>query len=191
MNFPATVKAQLTGERVRVDALVEFGFASGITRLWNGFGLLPTNDGKTWQGLGNMGRIDGLEQSINGTAPTQTFTLSGVDPTFAAIAKGEAAEYYRRPVTVFLQFFGDDWQPLDNPFAISLRHMERIKAKRTQTEEGFEYTISLTAETPFTTRRRPPFSYWTDRDQQLRYPGDRGLEEVAGIDGKEITFPDY
>lgn len=191
MDFSATIKAQLAGERVRVDALVEFSFVSQTIRLWNGSGTLPTADGKSWEGIAGIGRIDGLEQSVDGTAPEQTFTLSGVDARFAALAKGSADEYYRRPVAVYLQFFDDDWQTLDNPFAISLRHMERLKATRTQSDEGFVYTVSITAETPFTTRRRPPFSYYTDRDQQLRFPGDRGCEEVAGIDGKKIIWPDY
>ncbi|GAB5376469.1 MAG: hypothetical protein AcusKO_29310 [Acuticoccus sp.] len=191
MDFSEAIKAQLAGERVRVDALVEFSFLSDTVRLWNGFGTLKTSDDRNWEGIGGIGRIDGLEQSVDGTAPEQTFTLSGVDSRFAALAKGSADEYYRRPVSVFLQFFDDDWQTLDSPLAISLRHMERLKATRAQGDEGFVYTVSITAETPFTTRRRPPFSYYTDRDQQRRFPGDRGCEEIAGIEGKKIVFPDY
>lgn len=191
MDFSATIQAALGGEVVRMDALVEFDFLSETIRLWNGTGTLKTLDGKSWEGIAGLGDIDGLEQSVDGTAPEQTFTLSGVDARFAAVAKGDADEYFDRPVKVYLQFFDAGWQPLDDPFAVSLRRMQRIKAKRTDTEEGFVYSVSVMAETPFTTRRRPPFSYNTDRDQNRRFPGDRGFEEVAGIDGKKITFPDY
>lgn len=192
MNFSSAIAAQLAGRVVRVDALVEFRFASQTIRLWNRFGPLPTLDGKTWQGIAGIGQIEGLSQSINGVAPTQTFTVSGVDARFADLARGDRAEYYRLPVVTFLQFFDTtiegDWQPLDNPFAISLRQMDTVQLKRAQGDDGPVYTVSITAETPFTTRRRPAFGYLTDRDQQQRFPGDLGLNQVAGIDGKPITW---
>lgn len=192
MQFPSAIAAQLAGDTVRVDALVEFDFVSGKIRLWNGFGSLVTSDGKTWEGLAGLGSIDGLTQSYNGSAPAQTFTVSGVDERFAAKARGEQSEYYRRAVIVYLQFFDANWQTLDAPFAISLRQMDVIKASREETDDGPVFRVSITAETPFVTRRRPPFGYWTDRDQRQRHgESDVSLNRVAGIDGKNITFPDY
>ena len=188
MDFSATIAAQLAGTTVRVDALVEFQFVSQTIRLWNGLGDLQTSDGKTWQGIAGIGQIDGLSQAINGVAPTQTFSISGVDARFADIVRGDFAEYYRQPVVTVKQFFGEDWQTLDAPYAIAERQMENIQLKRTPGEEGPVYTVSVTAETPFITRRRPPFGFLTDRDQRARHPTDAGLDQVAGIDGKPITW---
>lgn len=188
MDFSSAIAAQLAGRVVRVDALVEFQFASQTIRLWNGFGSLPTLDGKVWQGIAGLGQIDGLSQALNGVAPTQTFTVSGVDARFASLAREDRAEYYRQPVVTYLQFFDEDWQPLDNPSSIALRQMDTIQLKRSQVDDGFVYSVSITAETPFTTRRRPAYGYLTDRDQQQRFPGDLGLNQVAGIDGKPITW---
>lgn len=190
-DFGQTINADLEGKRVRVAPLVKFDFVSGIIRLWNGVGRLDTQDGQSWQGIANMGDVGSLDQSYNGDAPSQTFRLSGVDADFANIARGNRDEYYRQPVTVYLQFFDEDWQTLDNPFAVTLREMQQLRASKQLTDGGEVYTVEITAETPFTIRRRPPSSYYTDRDQQLRYPGDRGCEYVANIDGKSITFPDY
>jgi hypothetical protein len=191
MNYSEAAKAQLSGHTVRMDVLVEFHFVSGIVRLWNGFGELKTNDGKTWLGTGNMGDISGLAQSLNGTAPPVTLSLSGVDSTFALKAKAEAEEYYNQPLVVYLQFFDEDWQCLDDPYGLTMARMANITSRMDDDGQDRTYTISITAETPFATRRRPPFGYLTDRDQQLRFPGDRGLERVAGIDNKNITFPAY
>lgn len=189
MQFSNAARVQLAGNLVRVDVLAELQFASGTIRLWNGFGPLQTLDGKSWQGTAAMGDISGLSQSLNGSAPPLTVSLSGVDSTFALKAKSEAAEYFNRPLVVYLQFFDEDWQCLDNPYGLTMARMTNITSKMEEGPDGKIYTVSLTAETPFAVRRRPKFGYLTDRDQQLRFPGDRGLERVAGIDNKNITWP--
>jgi hypothetical protein len=190
MNFPSAIKAQLEGRSVFMDALVEFQFASDIIRLWNGAGTLRTLDDREWEGLAGMGEISGFDQAIDGTAPLQTFALSGVDSRFAAVARGHSSEYYRLPALVFLQFFDEDWQPLDNPFAVTARQMQTLRATRSQDQNGFIYRVSVDAETPFTTRRRPRGSYYTDRDQKTRYPDDKGFEFMSTVE-LTIWFPDY
>src|SRR4051812_46079433 len=120
MQFSAAAKAQLAGELVRVDVLVEMQFVSGTIRLWNGFGPLKTLDAREWMGTAAMGDISGLSQSINGSAPPLSISLSGVDPAFAMKAKAEASEYYNRPLVVYLQFFNEAWQCLDNPYGLTM-----------------------------------------------------------------------
>lgn len=192
MDFSETIAAQIAGLRPRVDVLAEFRFLSETIFVWNGTGRLRTNDDKVWEGIGGLGSVEGLAQSINGTAPPQNFTVSGVDERFAERVRGEREEYYLQPVLTFLQFFDEAWQPLDNPLPWTFRQMTSMTLRRGAVENGVRrYTVSIAAETPFVTRGRPPYSFLTDRDQQLRFPGDRGLERVAGIDGHPVTFPDY
>lgn len=191
MLFPSAIATQLAGRTVRVDVLVELRFASGPIRVWNGFGRLETNDGFAWEGVAGLGGVSGLSQSIDGVAPPQSLTLSGVDQRFVTKANGERDEYMFRPVICYLQFFDDAWQPLDNPLPITFRQIVGMRVAREQASDGFAYAVTIEAETPFVTRKRPPYAYLNDRDQQLRFPGDRGLERVAGIDNKTVTFPDY
>lgn len=181
----------MAGQVVRCDVLAEFMFVSETIRLWNGFGDLPTLDGKTWQGIAGLGDISGLSQSYNGSAPPLSLSVSGVDARFAAKAKDEASEYFNRPIVIYLQFFTEDWQPLDNPYGLTMARMTNLTSQMKSGPEGKVYTVAVTAETPFAVRRRPPFGYYTDRDQQIRYPGDKGLSRVAGIDNRVIRFPDW
>lgn len=181
----------MEGHIVRCDVLAEFMFASETIRLWNGFGNLPTLDGKVWQGIAGLGDISGLSQSFNGSAPPLSLSVSGVDSRFAAKAKAEATEYFNRPIVVYLQFFDENWRPLDNPYGLTMARMTNLTSQMKNGENGKVYTVAITAETPFAVRRRPPFGYYTDRDQQIRYPGDLGLSRVAGIDNRVIRFPDW
>lgn len=190
MDFSSAISAQLNGKLVRCDALVEFDFADGKKRLWNGFGTLQTNDGKTWQGIGNLGKIGGLKQSLNGSATPLDLSVSGVDAAFAAQAKGDRDNWYMRPVIVYLQFFDDAWQPLDMPFAIVFSTMRQMTIDRQSTEDGMVYTVTIRSEGPFITRKRPRYGYYSDSDQQKRFAGDRGCERTSGIEQHVIIFPE-
>lgn len=191
MNFSAAAKAQIAGAVVRADFLVELGFLSEIIRIrQNSIGPTQTLDGKIWRGFGGLGSIGALTQPVNGSAPSLTMKLSGVEPDFANRARGERNEYYNRPVVIYIQFFDEDWQCLDNPYALAFARMTTLKSSMKTDDDGTKtYDVTLTADSPFSGRRRPAYSYWTDQDQQLRYPGDKGLERAATINNKLIKFP--
>lgn len=191
MDFPETIKAQLAGRTVRKTRLLEMDFVSGRIGLWNGFGKLRTKDGKEWLGLGGLGSISGISSSIGGKAPELVFTLSGVDETFAAKAKGEAVEYYNRAAIVFDQFFDEEWGLLDLPYATSFGLMRKLTSSREASEEGFVRTVSISAEGPFAGKRRARFAYLTPQDQRNRHEGDAFADDTPGIDTRPITFPDY
>ncbi|CZT36130.1 hypothetical protein [Rhizobium sp. 9140] len=190
MDFSAAIAAQIAGNRVYCDVLVEMDFVDGMRRLYNGFGPLTTNDGKTWEGIGGLGSVNGLRQSIDGKAEPVDLTVSGVDRHFAAQAKGSRANWYMRSVVVYLQFFGDDWQPLDMPLAVVLADMRTLEIKRVSTDDGMLYTVSIRSEGKFITRKRPRYGYYSDTDQQKRSPGDKGCERTRGIENHIIPFPD-
>ena len=190
MDFSATIRAQIEGRRVRRGRLVWLDFASAPMGVWNGFRSLRTLDGRRWLGARNIGRIEGLRQPINGATPEIKLTLSPVNEQVAALARAESAEYYNRAVTIFSQFFDDEWRPLDAPFAEAWGLMHSLIVSREEAENGWLRTVTLTAENPFaSTKRRPRNSYLTDRDQQQRHPGDMGLSQIAGIETKTIKFP--
>jgi hypothetical protein len=69
--------------------------------------------GHDWLGLRNLGGIEGLEEAADMSAQQMKFTLSGVDAATLALAIGEDRdEYVGRIVTVWLQFFDANWQPV-------------------------------------------------------------------------------
>ena len=193
MAFPETIAEHLAGRSVRMAGLAFFDFASGPVRAWEGFGRLRTQDSNEWIGAGGMGKIGEITAAINATAPEQTFTLSGIDAEFGPKALADYADYYNRLVFLYFQFFTPTWQCLDLPCAISWWRMRDLVPAKAVAEDGrgSVYSITLAAESVFGSRRRPRFGFYTDADQQRRYPGDRGCERVAGIQNKLVTFPDY
>lgn len=189
MTLSTTVAAAAAGRTVRVALLVEFDFADGVSRLHDGIGPVTTNDGRTFDGVGELGNVEGLEQALSGSAPQATFTLSGVSPAFIARAKDGADLVKGRIVSVMLQFMDVTTEAvLDTPVVVWTGIMNVMTY--TATGPG-QRSITVSAESPFSGRRRPAFALYTDRDQNARHPGDRGLEQVASLVNKTIRWPTY
>lgn len=199
--FPATIVQALGGGRVDYAMLVKFDFASGPMRVWSGNFTLRTLDGQTWQNIGSLGDVTGIEQAINGDAPMATFTLSGVDMDVVRKARDEyRTEVKGRLAIVYVQFFGtddaddpDNQQLLDNPFPIASFTMRRpsFSLARGQNGEADQASVSITGESIFALRSRPRSALYTDRDQQARFPGDKGFQYVGSLVSKVVTWPDF
>ena len=184
--FDAATLSALAQRTVRLSPLVFFDFVGDPRRYGFQSGPLRTADGQEWEGTGGVGSISGLATPIGTTAPVVTFQMSGVDARVAALARAASSTVKGRGVTVFLQVFTEDWGLLGSP--ISLWDGE-LDLMRYRAEGGGQYTVSVTAETAWTKRSKPPFGFLTDTDQKARFPGDRGLEQVSSLIGKTINWP--
>lgn len=193
-DFGSTINAYLAGRKVNMRPLVLFDFADGEQALWGGE-YDVTSGGKTWKGLGGIASMDGLDGAATLESSMMTFTLSGIEPegapvSFADIAKNsDRSNYVRRQVTVYLQFFDEDWQKLDSPQAVKAGIMGNMTMSRSRTANGFLRTVSLTANNIFYGRGVAPAAFYTDRDQQKRYSGDLGMQFIPTLQNKQIPVP--
>lgn len=195
--FPETIAMALGGGKVECANLVHFDFTSAPFRIWNGEGVLRTNDGAEWPGLGGWGGMRGIEQAVNGEAPEASFTLSTTDADVLRLAREEfEVECKGRLVRVLIQFFGVDdpadpgnQRPLDLPFPVWAGRI--LTPTFTIDADSGERTVTLSAESLFSLRSRPRHAMYTDRDQQRRFPGDMGFEFVPTLPNKVLTWPDF
>ena len=191
--FSNTIAAKLAGRTVGASLLTHMDFRETPRRWWMGFGTLRAG-GHDWLGIGNFISIDGLAQPMGTQAPKTTFTLSGVDTTIIQMARQASDRVKGRRCTVYVQFFDitpDDagnppWTPLDAPYAISSLTMDQMTYKA---EGPTDRTVTLTAESLWVNRKRPPYGLLTDRDQNARFPGDRGMEQLADLVNKVARWP--
>lgn len=185
---PDTIDAVLNKRTIRAALLATFEFATGTDRLWAGFGTKVMGDGYAYKGMGQFGSVDGLSSRNDLAAEVMTFKLSGVEPQFVTLAKQSSDDVKNRPCTVFIQFFDEAWRPLDQPIALRSAVMDQLQYEAVGVDQR---NITLTAEGLFAARGQAPFAYYTDRDQNARFAGDRGLEGVASLQYRVVTWPDY
>lgn len=186
----------LSASTVRCDFLVKFEFMASTLYAWNGNTDLLALDGNTYKPMFGFGNIDGLGLAGAGTASeTVTLSLDGLPGQALDIlshALAETADVNQQMVTISLQLFGEDWQPVGLPIPIFRGFMQPPKVTRgAMGEAGGTQSVSIVAENIFFGRARPAYGRYTDRDQQGRYPGDKFFGFVASLVFKTITYPDF
>jgi hypothetical protein len=190
--FNETVDAYVAKRSIAGSLLIFMDFKDAPRRWWPGFGDIVAG-GQTWQGTGELLSVEGLEQPQGTSAPQTTFTLSGVDAAIITLARQASDRVKNRRVIVYVQFFqaepeaGEEaWSNLDAPAAIWTGRMDQIRYAASGVGSR---SITVTAESLWVNRSRPAFGLFTDRDQNARFAGDRGLEQVSDLVSKSVRWP--
>jgi len=156
-----------------------------VVRLWLGFGDIQPGanvfdeDGETYRGLGELRALPAFNQLLNGVAERVDFTVSGVSGEILEIAQGDDAEQIQRKrVDVGYGFMDQRWAMLGGVHwaARYIADILVIEQNPAGPSEPIVRTVALSCGTRFTGRRRPSFAYFSDQDQQARFPGDRFCE---------------
>lgn len=176
-DISTTVSNALDDEVVKPFFAIDVDFSSGPLYVWSGYGNLDI-DGKTYLGAGDLIQISSLAETTEMEAKGATITMTGIPSSFISRAQNEP--YQGREVRVY---FGMTDSPSDyvEVFAGELDQMN--------IEEGPETaTVVVTAENVLIKLERPVVRRFSNSDQKSRYPNDKGLEFVAGLQDKDILW---
>jgi hypothetical protein len=172
----------VVADEVRPAFFVHLALDSGDVRVWNGAAEYEL-DGETFQGVGHLGGISPVEESTRVTARGIELSLSGIDSSMVSIALAE--RYRGRRVTIWLAFFDEDFALIADP----VQHFSGfLDTMSLQEDGGSTSTITITAESRLIDLERPRESRLTNEEQQRLYPGDLGLEYVAGLADKALPW---
>jgi hypothetical protein len=173
-----------------------------MVRLWLGFGdIMPGVNvydtvGAQYAGFGEIQHVPAFKQLINGTAERVEFTISGVDGDILSLASGGDAQQVKgKRAAVGFALMAPDWSLLG---AIkwcanyTAGYLGITQAVTDDPKNPVVRTLTLSCGTLLTSRRRPQYSYFTDQDQQARYPGDRFCERTPiYANGFWIPWPTF
>lgn len=175
-----------------------------VVALWLGVGSLKPgvnaydDPGIEYLGLGEVQDIPDLSQLINGRAERVEFSLSGVSGRVLEIASGGDAQQVKgKDVALGFVLFAQDWSQLGVVHWTANYVADFLgidQAEQEDPEQSPVRMLRLSCGTMMTGRRRPSFSYFTDKDQQARFAGDKFCERTpvygTGFNKTWPTFPD-
>ena len=194
-DIDPVIEIYSSGNRPNMTMLAYFDFqTSDPMALWPGeFDLVAGS--MTWKGTAKSGvlcNIDGLESAATLEASQFNVTLSGVEADLIAIAGDtDRGDYVGQMMGVYLLFCDAYWKPVADPLAIAAGFMGTMTVARTQNGDGWQRTISLPVNNMFYGRGVAPASFWTDPDQQKRFPGagDTGMQFITQLQDYTIRQP--
>lgn len=181
-SLHANVVTAVTSNEARLAWLVDIVLDSGELNMWTGIGSMSAN-GNTYLGVGNLGKVEGIEESVDLKATGLRVTLSGVTSSLVSVALGE--EYQGRTIRAYLAFFDTAWVVTGDPV---LAFAGRIDIM-TIVDAGETSEIELTAESRAVDLNRAdnPQRY-TDEDQQRMFSGDLGCQFTEELVDKALFW---
>lgn len=180
---------------VRVSFLVKMDFASQTMGVWNGNTKL-TVGGVEYLPLFGAGTIDGLSFSNSTVSEQIVVSVSGANNDILGLAMSDPGEVQDRLLTIYLQFFDDDWQPISAAPVIFYGYMQPPEGTQDEVSQELNaqsptHTLSVAAENIYFNRSRAPGGRYSDRDQQKRSPGDKIFDFMPGLVFKTFIYPDF
>jgi hypothetical protein len=171
--------AQIQSPYVRPALFVEAHFVSGPIYVWSGRGSIIWN-GQTWLGIGTLATVSSIEEGTTIEAKGITLTMSGIDTALLGLVMTEFQ--VGLPVLVRLGFFDSNLALIDDPIISWAGRMDQP----TIDVDGQTATISINCESRLVEMNVAVDRRYTNEDQQLDHPGDRGMEFVSSI--QDITI---
>lgn len=182
--FSTTQKALAAGRTVFYGELYRLSFTSGARHYWDGFGSLSAYS-QTWAGVPGIVARSEIPFGIDDEAGKLTLTLPGIDDEILAKVASEEAEIFGREITIWGQFFGESLGLSDTRFQLFVGKMD----VPTYVRRPGENTVEIPCEGEWADRGNAPFSFFSDRDQQARFAGDRGLEFIVTMNNIKLPWP--
>lgn len=175
--------------------MAEINLPYRVERVWGGTWTLTTLDGRTWDGIGEFGRISDIRRESETVSPSFRLELmmpfvdaavNNAESFAAKLRRDFRAEIRGRAATIWAQLFNaTTLAPVLQPIYIDGGIMS---APEVTTSHG-QASIAVTVTGRLANGAIPPNGYVTDEDQQARYPGDRFLEFVPLLQMRTVRWP--
>jgi len=181
LAFGGTVDSQIATGVYGVCWLIEMDFSGGMVYATTA----PVNvdyGGHTYTGLGNLVQVGGLSESENNSAEKLSVSVSVVDSTMLALVLVDANTYRGRSLTLRLQMLNEAFKPIGTPKQRWSGKMNPAKVTRGGAGGENNGRIELPCSRYGMARAR---NYQglrhTHAQQQLRFPGDLGLQYMQDL----------
>jgi hypothetical protein len=181
-----TVTDQLASGHVPWLYLAELSFASGPVRLCTWSHAIDWM-GHTWQGLATAVEVSAVKAGEQLAYPALDIALNIGSDAILAIARGSAAAYRGRPITLYLGVLDDALRPLGDPEIAWAGVMSQIRLS-TGDGERDRGSVVMRCEQQGRDNRAATSLRLNDAQHQARWPGDTFLTRMEALTGQPVPW---
>ena len=171
------IPSNFTDKELTMFFAIEALFDSGTVRLWTGFGEINIA-GEVYTGAGNLINVSEVHEGSDIEARGVRVALSGIPSELLGLAINEP--YQNRELRIYVG-------TLDNGTQAHLLFRGRMDTMNLQ-DTGDTASITVNVENRLIDLERNRIRRYTAEDQKALHPGDTGLDYVAAIQGKPLTW---
>jgi hypothetical protein len=175
------VQTEITSRFIRPLFLVSIQFANETVYVWTGVGDLIWNS-STYKGVGTLGQISPIVETIQTQAQGITLSLSGIPNNLLGDALNQMTSAGK--AYVWLGFMDPSGNLINDPIPafIGLTDQPTIDLSTETT------TINISVESRLADLQRARGGRLTDADQRQRHPNDGGLKYVAWLQDQFVNW---
>lgn len=180
-DITTAFRNEITADSLRPSLFIKFEFDSGNLNLWSGIGD-KIYDGDTYTGAGTILKIDQVEETQDLRAVSITFGLSGIASSVIALAL--TSNYQGRPVTMWFSVLNSNGAIISSPYEIFKGRMDIISFQ----DNGETSDFAIKCESNAIDIRKAKKRRFTDEDQKIDFPNDKGLEFISKIQDIDVAW---
>ncbi len=160
---------------------------SPAVRVHSGIGPIVWG-GKTWDGLGALGSVEGVSESGDVTHQPVKLLLSPLDPQIAAIAGDE--DLFNTPATIYMGMFHNGL--VDTPLIVYAGDVvdvsRTMSAQDGENDTGFTHGLVIELDRAWSDWDRPNQKVMSHEAHQERFPGDVFFQQTSKTVGVSWQF---
>lgn len=172
---------QVTATALRPIMLFKAAFDSGNLLLWSGVGSIVYN-GDTYTGAGDLLGVKSIAEANTIEAVGVDVQLSGLPSALIATALTE--DYQGRTAYIYFACLTDAGAIVADPYQIFKGRMDVLEIS----ENSATAVLTMHCENRLIDLQRSKERRYTPEDQKAFYPTDTGLDFVAALQDKQITW---
>lgn len=180
-DLTSAVDTALAQGTVRPVLFFEGEFAAGTVRLWTGLGSITWN-GSSWLGAGELLNVSSIEASGDVRAQGVTISLSGMPGSLISLALAQAQQGL--PGRIYLGLMDSAGAVIADPH---LAFSGRLDVPVID-DAGDSCTITISYEGRLIDLQRARERRYTDEDQRIQHPADRGFEFIPSLQDAQIVW---
>lgn len=176
IELDATTSAQSERSVSALQWLIQADFTVG-TQFWTTWPLDVTVDGQAYLGGRHLLNVAPIKESEDSSAERLVISLDVVNSALIAACLADPSGYRDKPIRLYGQFFGANYQPVGSPIHRWTGRMDKVSIPR----DGQSRIELQCTRAGMARARNYQGLRLTDAQQKARYPGDRGLERMQKL----------
>ncbi len=185
-NTSTLLKTEFSSENLSTMLLIRIDFSSGIQRYHSGINSVYYDEGsgpEEYLGVGTLGAVDPIEESMENQAHGINVTLSGVDTTQLNLVVEE--DYQGRPVDLFVAHYDIETATIVDAQNIFTGGIDTIAISK-----GTKGSMTMQVEHESAQYDTPNTFRATDEDHQKAHPGDLFFDQIHNVVNNELVWGD-